>query len=116
MEQLLYMSNKTSTINRPVPDRKPRPMIDLLVSIIIPSAILMKLSGADDLGASGALIAALAFPLGWGLYYNIRQYWQFLAIFFYFCRFLSWLFPILALTLALTYWQQPGSFFIMKAA
>ena len=62
------MSNKTSTINRPVPDRKPRPMIDLLVSIIIPSAILMKLSGADDLGASGALIAALAFPLGWGLF------------------------------------------------
>jgi intracellular septation protein A len=62
------MSNKTSTINRPVPDHKPRPMIDLLVSIIIPSAILMKLSGADDLGASGALIAALAFPLGWGLF------------------------------------------------
>jgi intracellular septation protein A len=62
------MSNKTCTMNRPMPDRKPRPMIDLLVSIIIPSAILMKLSGADDLGASGALIAALAFPLGWGLF------------------------------------------------
>jgi intracellular septation protein A len=62
------MSNKTFTMNRPVTDRKPQPMIDLLVSIIIPSAILMKLSGADDLGASGALIAALAFPLGWGLF------------------------------------------------
>jgi len=47
---------------------KPRPMIDLLVSIILPSAILMKLSGEDDLGASGALIIALAFPLLWGLF------------------------------------------------
>jgi len=55
-------------MNSPMPERKPRPMIDLLVSIIIPSAILMKLSGADDLGATGALIAALAFPLGWGLF------------------------------------------------
>jgi len=43
-------------------------MIDLLVSILIPSFILMKLSGAEDLGASGALIVALAFPLGWGLF------------------------------------------------
>jgi intracellular septation protein A len=43
-------------------------MVDLLVSIVIPSVILMKLSGADDLGASGALIAALAFPISWGLF------------------------------------------------
>lgn len=62
------MRNKTHTMNQPMSGHKPRPMIDLLVSIIIPSAILMKLSGADDLGASGALIAALAFPLGWGLF------------------------------------------------
>ena len=59
-------------MNSSMPERKPRPMIDLLVSIIIPSAILMKLSGADDLGATGALIAALAFPLGWGLFELIK--------------------------------------------
>ncbi|WP_299204626.1 VC0807 family protein [uncultured Amphritea sp.] len=47
---------------------KPRPLIDLLVSIILPSFILMKLSGEDELGVSGGLIAALAFPLGWGLF------------------------------------------------
>ena len=47
---------------------KPRPMIDLLVSIVAPSLILMKFSGDDALGASGALITALAFPLGWGLF------------------------------------------------
>ncbi len=49
-------------------DYQPRPMIDLLVSIVIPSVILMKFSAENDLGATGALITALAFPLGWGVY------------------------------------------------
>mgnify|MGYP003572274822 FL=1 len=57
---------------------KPRPLIDILVSIVIPSIVLMKFSGDDDLGASGALITALAFPLAWGLYelirFNIKNY------------------------------------------
>lgn len=43
-------------------------MIDLLVSIILPSVILMKFSGDSDLGASGALVTALAFPLGLGVF------------------------------------------------
>ena len=45
---------------------KQNPLVDLLVSIVIPSVILMKFSGAQDLGAFHALILALAFPLGWG--------------------------------------------------
>jgi len=51
---------------------KPRPMIDMLVSIIIPSVILMKFSGEADLGPSGGLIAALTFPLAWGLFELIK--------------------------------------------
>ena len=51
---------------------KPRPLIDILVSIVIPSVILMKFSGESDLGTSGALIVALAFPIGWGLYELVR--------------------------------------------
>lgn len=51
---------------------KPRPMIDLLVSIIVPSVILMKFSGDEALGADGALITALAFPLAWGLFELIK--------------------------------------------
>jgi len=68
-------------MKHPMPDHKPRPMIDLLLSIIIPSAILMKLSGADHLGASGALIVALAFPLGWGLFelFKYKKY-NFIAL------------------------------------
>ena len=49
-------------------NHKPRPIIDLLVSIVIPSFILMKLSGDDALGATTALIVALVFPLSWGLF------------------------------------------------
>ena len=51
---------------------KPRPLIDLLVSIVLPSFILMKLSGDDHLGASTGLIVALVFPLGWGLFELIK--------------------------------------------
>lgn len=47
---------------------KQRPFVDLIVSIIIPSIILMKLSGEDKLGPAGGLIVALAFPIIWGLY------------------------------------------------
>ena len=52
---------------------KSRPFIDLLVSIIIPSIVLMKLSGPENLGATKALILALAFPIGWGLYELVTQ-------------------------------------------
>lgn len=46
---------------------KPQPLIDLLVSIVIPSIILMKFSADNQLGAPGALLLALSFPIGWGL-------------------------------------------------
>ena len=55
--------------------RKPGPLTDLLVSLVIPSIILMKFSGEEHLGASTALIVALAFPLSWGLleFFRHRQ-------------------------------------------
>jgi len=63
-------AESNSATNRP--QHKPRPFIDLMVSIIIPSAILMKFSDDASLGASLALVVALAFPLGWGLFELIR--------------------------------------------
>ncbi|MBW8371183.1 MAG: hypothetical protein K0M66_09450 [Thiobacillus sp.] len=45
---------------------KPSPLIELAVTLIVPSLILMKLSGPEDLGAVRALLLALAFPLFWG--------------------------------------------------
>lgn len=45
---------------------KPNPLIELLITLVIPSAILMKLSGSEDLGTVNALLLALAFPFFWG--------------------------------------------------
>ena len=54
------------------PTHKPRPLVDLAVSILLPSAVLMKLSSPERLGADGALLLALAFPLGWGAFELLR--------------------------------------------
>ena len=62
------MTAPTLTATQKSPGHKPRPLVDLLVSIVIPSIILMKFSGDDTLGATTALVVALAFPLSWGLY------------------------------------------------
>ncbi len=62
------MNNTVNLITPTTAKHKPRPVIDLLVSIVIPSIILMKFSDAVNLGATAALIVALAFPLGWGLF------------------------------------------------
>ncbi len=71
------MTNPHSTI----PTHKPRPWIDLLVSIVIPSVILMKLSGDDYLGSTWALIVGLAFPLGWGLFELVKyRKYNFIAV------------------------------------
>ncbi len=61
----------TETI-RARPKHKPRPMVDLLVSIVIPSVILLKFSAPEQLGPNQSLILALAFPLGWGVFELIR--------------------------------------------
>jgi len=46
---------------------KPNPLIELLITLIIPSVILMKLSGDGDLGAVNALLLALSLPVFWGV-------------------------------------------------
>ena len=67
----IYMTSDNSQA-KTTPDHQPRPWIDLLVSIVIPSVILMKFSGDEHLGSVNALILGLAFPLGWGLFELIR--------------------------------------------
>lgn len=66
------MSPNENKASAQVPEHKPRPFIDMIVGIVIPSVILMKLSGDDGLGAALALIVALSFPLGWGLFELIK--------------------------------------------
>ena len=72
--------NPVST-NQKSPEHKPRPLIDMLFSIITPSIILMKFSGDSDLGATTALLLALSFPLGWGLFELIKyRKYNFIAL------------------------------------
>lgn len=52
---------------------KTNPLLELLINIVIPSVILMKFSGEQDLGALPALLLALAFPLGWGAFDLARR-------------------------------------------
>ncbi|MCV2401596.1 MFS transporter [Marinomonas sp. C2222] len=53
-------------------EHKPRPMVDLVVSVILPSLILMKFSGDDALGVTGGLVVALSLPLGWGIFELVK--------------------------------------------
>jgi hypothetical protein len=46
--------------------KKSNPLLELLINIVIPSVILMKFSGEQNLGVVGGLLVALAFPLVWG--------------------------------------------------
>ena len=63
------------------PSHTPRPLIDALVSVVLPSLILMKLSTPERLGTDGALVLALAFPLGWGLFELLRyRQFNFIAV------------------------------------
>jgi hypothetical protein len=47
--------------------KRPNPFLEIGVTIVAPALVLMKLSGEARLGAAGALLLALAFPLVWGL-------------------------------------------------
>ena len=52
---------------------KPNPLIELLITIIIPSIILMRFSGSEDLGTVNALLLALTFPFLWGARSLLRE-------------------------------------------
>jgi len=52
---------------------KPKPLIELSITLIIPSIILMKFSGPEELGTVSALLLALAFPLMWGARSLLRK-------------------------------------------
>jgi intracellular septation protein A len=67
------MTTRHDQKSREKAGHKPRPLTDLLISIVLPSVILMKFSGDDYLGVTGALILAIAFPLCWGALDLVRH-------------------------------------------
>ena len=52
--------------------KKNNMLMEMVCNVILPSVILMKLSGPENLGTVGALIVALAFPIIYGGYELIR--------------------------------------------
>ncbi|WP_120512115.1 VC0807 family protein [Photobacterium salinisoli] len=54
-------------------EKKSNPFTDLIFNVIVPSVVLMKLSGQEQLGPVNALILALAFPIVLGGYELIKH-------------------------------------------
>lgn len=48
--------------------KKPNPLFEIAITIVVPALILMQLSGESRLGTVRALLLALAFPLVWGVW------------------------------------------------
>jgi hypothetical protein len=57
----------------PRPQNNGNPLLEILIAIVAPAVVLMRFSGDQHLGALNALLVALAFPLGWGLWGLLRQ-------------------------------------------
>jgi hypothetical protein len=51
----------------PRPAANGNPLFEIVITILVPALVLMQLSGEQRLGPPGALLLALAFPVGWGL-------------------------------------------------
>ena len=70
----------TETVAKP--ERKENMLVNILVNIVIPTLILSKFSGDDDLGVEWAIIVALSFPLAYGLkeFYAVGKFNLFSAI------------------------------------
>jgi hypothetical protein len=47
---------------------KPNPLLEIGVTVLLPALVLMQLSSEERLGPLRALLLALVFPLGWGLW------------------------------------------------
>jgi hypothetical protein len=63
------------------PQARESVLLSLGINIAIPAVILMKLSGDNALGPVGGLLAALAFPLGYGLVdFARRREWNVVSV------------------------------------
>lgn len=52
----------------PTPAKKPNQLLEIAITIALPAVILTLLSSPERLGTVGALLLALALPLGWGIW------------------------------------------------
>ncbi|MDZ7923753.1 MAG: VC0807 family protein [Marinagarivorans sp.] len=61
------MSESTAKPTPNKPAKNENMFANILINVVVPTLILMKLSGEDKLGPTFALVLALAFPVGYGV-------------------------------------------------
>lgn len=64
----MSQSTKPADIAQKPAPKKENMLVNIIVNIVIPTLILTKLSGEAKLGPTYALLLALAFPVGYGVY------------------------------------------------
>ena len=70
-----------STAQNSTPARRENPLVSLLFNIVVPVVILMRFSSDQWLGPVNGLLAALAFPLAYGIIdFSLRRKLNFLPI------------------------------------
>lgn len=57
---------------KPEKPKKSNPLLEIAFNVAIPSWLLMKFSGPEDLGVVLGLLVALAFPIGYSIYDYVR--------------------------------------------
>lgn len=79
-------------------EKNENPIINLLVNIVLPSFILIKLSNDSYLGPLYALIVALAFPIGYGIWdFAVKKNVNFISILGFASVFLTGIFGLFEL-------------------
>lgn len=68
----MSQSTKPAEIAQKPAPKKENMLVNLLLNVVIPTLILVKLSGETRLGPTYALLLALAFPIGYGLHDYIK--------------------------------------------
>lgn len=53
--------------------KKENPLYNIAFNIVLPTLILMKMSSAERLGPMNALLVALSFPIGYGIYDYFKE-------------------------------------------
>ena len=65
-------NSQSSSIEPPKKQSFLNLMIEMVICILLPTMILKKLSGDDQLGATWSLVAALSLPIAWGIWEFIK--------------------------------------------
>lgn len=64
-----------------IENKKENPLLSLLLNIVLPSLIMTKLSGEDQLGAINAILVAVSFPFAYGVYdFFTRRNFNFISL------------------------------------